>query len=525
MTIRASERDVLAYVRRRRKEHDRRRASDRWINIYMGLFIAFYVITGISGLVDTDWVPEPGHFIETIAWLPLILFAVVWAVVRFATWQGPVLFSAPELQWVMTAPLSRRNLVVIRLRRALTVAAVAGAAGGIAVAVAADVLIGEGSAGVFIAAVMGIAALAVMATALSWHVERTVRWSRLMDRVAPLAVALAASLGLAALAGFDTALWWSGPWGWATGPLVAASGWPVPGWLVQAGLLGVAGLGAVVLAARTAGEFDDEELWRRAEARSSAAASLFVGDLRRVRIIARRDRARGRVRGRSFGLIRVPSPLLVIPARDLLTLRRSPGLVVGAVLLMSTAFFAAAAALERPILGLGVFVALYLAGSRLLEPIRLEVDQSDAHLMLPWRWGAVLILHCVVPVVVLTVLGWVGLTVLGVGGFVEAQAIWPLLIATPFVAAALVTPAATSAARRPFPVETLIGGGEGGSLVLVISLLAGPVLAALVLNIAFGTVRGELAEGITGATFTAIGFLAAAAAGFIAWLWTRRPPE
>lgn len=231
------------------------------------------------------------------------------------------------------------------------------------------------------------------------------------------------------------------------------------------------------------------------------------------------------MRGRSYRLMRFPSPLLAIPSRDLLTLRRSPGLVVGAVILVASAFAAAVAAIDRPILGIGVFVALYLAGSRLLEPIRLEVDQADAHLMLPWAWGAVLVLHCVVPVLVLTALGWAGLVVVGLGGFVESSVIWPLLVAAPFVAGALVTPAAISAARRPFPVETLIGGGEGGSLVLVVSLLAGPVLAALVLNIAFGSVRDELDRGITGGTLTAIGILGAATAGFIGWLWTRKAPE
>jgi Family of unknown function (DUF6297) len=522
----ATEREVLSYVRFRRKQRSRRRTSDRLLNIYMGLFVAFYVITGVSGLLDTDWVPKPGSFLDTIIWLPLVLFGVVWGVLRFATWQGPVLFSGPELQWVMSAPLNRRDLVWMRLRRALLIATVSGVVGGAIVGIFADVLLAQGSVAVFVAATLAFAALGLMATALSWHVERSARWSTLVNRVVPLVLVVAALLAWAAANGRDTALWWSGPWGWATGPLVAVAGWSVPGWVLQATLLGVATVGALVLAVAATARFSEEELWRRADARSSAAAALFLGDVRRLKLIARRDRARGRFRGRGAQMVRLPRPWLAIASRDLLALRRSPGVVVTAAIFVAAGFVAAVAATDRPILVVVTFIALYLAGSRMLEPIRIEVDQPDAHWILPWPWGTVLVLHCIVPATVLTVLGWIGLAVVGIGGFVDSTAIWPLVLVTPFAAAALVTPAAISAARRPFPIESLISGADSsGGFYLLIWLLAGPVLAALAVNIAFGSLRKGLDQGINGSTTSAIVILAGFTAAFVAWLWTRKPPD
>ena len=115
---------------------------------------------------------------------------------------------------------------------------------------------------------------------------------------------------------------------------------------------------------------------------------------------------------------------------------------------------------------------------------------------------------------------------MGVGGFIEpAVAIWPLLVVTPFVAVAIIAAPTTSASRRPFPVETLISGAEGGSVLLLMWLLAGPVLAAVVVDIAFGLMRPSLDRGVTGSTFVAIGFLVLATLGFVGWLRTRKPPE
>lgn len=521
----AGEREVRAYIRRRRKQHDRRSTSDKLINGYMWVIGAFYIGTAVSGLIDADLTPQPGSFHDIVAWLPLGLLIVVWAVLRFATWQGPVLFPAPELQWVVSSPLSRRGLVLPKLRRALVIAAVAGSVGGVVVAVLAEVMVGGVPATVFGLSVAGMALLTVMATALSWHVERSVRWSGIAGRSTPVFLALVALVAFGAAGGHDTAVWWSGPWGWAAGPIAGEAGRSVPGWIVQLGLLALAAAVAVVSATATAERFSEEELWRRADAHSSAAAALFFGDVRTLRTVARRERTRGRIRGRTARMMRFAVPWLAISARDVLTLRRNPRLVVTAAMFTAAAFAAAVAAADQPLLAVGAFIGLYAAASRLLEPLRLEADRPGAHWMLPWSWGTVIVMHCLVPTIALAVLGWMGLAVVGGAGLIPPTAVWPLVLVAPFAAAAIVTPAAVSAARKPFPIESLISGTENTGLLLVLWLVAGPVLAAIVADIAFGAMRESFDRGVTNSTFGVIGFLGLATLGFVAWLGTRKPPD
>ncbi len=145
--------------------------------------------------------------------------------------------------------------------------------------------------------------------------------------------------------------------------------------------------------------------------------------------------------------------------------------------------------------------------------------------MLPWSWGTGLALHCIVPTITLTALGWAAIAVVGIGGFIPGSAVSPLLAIAPFAAAALVAPAATSAVRGPFPVETLISGAESSSLILVIWLVVAPVLAAIIANIAFSILRPTLEQGITAATLNAAMFLTAATLGVISWLATRKAPD
>ncbi len=281
----------------------------------------------------------------------------------------------------------------------------------------------------------------------------------------------------------------------------------------------------MIAAVRTAEQVPDEELWRRAEARSVAAAALFFGDVRMIKNVAGRTRSTSRNRGRVFGLLRVRRPWLVIAARDALSLRRNPGLAITAGVFVAAAFTAAVAAIDRPIFGVGTFIGLYAAASRLLEPVRLEADRPAAHRMLPWSWGTGLALHCIVPTITLTALGWAAIAVVGIGGFIPGSAVSPLLAIAPFAAAALVAPAATSAVRGPFPVETLISGAESSSLILVIWLVVAPVLAAIIANIAFSILRPTLEQGITAATLNAAMFLTAATLGVISWLATRKAPD
>jgi hypothetical protein len=518
-----TERQVRVFVRRQRREHDPRRLSDRLIDIYTWFLATVVAGIVISPSIKGDLVPHPTAFLDLLGWLPLVLLVAGWSVLRYATWLGPVLFTTPELQWEVSSPLDRRELVLAKMKRTSFIALGAGVVSGAVVAIGAAAMLRENAIRVSIAAVGTFTALALMTVALSWHVERSSTWNRAVGLAGPAMVAVEVLIAFALVRGLNTAVVWSGPWGWASGPVLVEAGRSVTGWVVQAGLLGVSAIVAMVAAVATADHIDEEELWQRSEARSSASAALFFGDVRAAKIVARQGRTGGRVRGRSLRMMRPSQPWLAIPARDLLTFRRNPGLLGVAGSFVAAAMIAGINAPARPILTAGVFVGIYAGASRLLEPLRLEKDRPDAHRTLPWSWGTVLTMHCIVPTLILTVLVWVGLIGVRVGKLVAPAAMWQLFVLTPFVAGAFVLPAAISASRRAFPMEMLVSGAEQGALTLVTWLLTGPTLALIAVGVAVGPLLPHIDQGVTAATFKAIVFLAVAALVFGGWLSTRKP--
>jgi hypothetical protein len=523
--VSAPARDVMASVRSRRRAHDPRGIADRLTDAYMALFVAAYVGATAFWLLDAELPSQPLRLDDVLVWLPVVLMALMWGVIHHATWQGPVLFSGPDMQWVLSSPLSHRSLVRMRLRRTLIIGAIIGAVGGLAVAIATAAMSDGSLLAACAVAIPSVGAVGVLAVAISWHVERSVRWSVVATRATPLVLVFGGMLAVAVGTGREVPVLWSGPWGWATAPILAVSGASAPGWVIGACLLVLATAAFLALAFWLADRFSEEELWRRAEARSAAAAALFFGDVRTMRGVARRSRTRGSIRGRDARLARLGPPWLAIVSRDLLALRRNPGRLVSAVVLTAGAFVAAVAAAHRPILAIAAFLGLYLAASRLLETIRVEVEQPDAHLLLPWPWGTMLAMHCVLPIAVLTLLGWTGLTVVGLGGFVDPGLVIALGFVTPFGAAAMVTAGAVSAARKPFPMDMMISGADSGALLMLLWLVTGPVLAAIVVSFAFGAMRGGADQGLAGSTMWAVAILLGGAAGFTAWLTSRKPPN
>ncbi len=515
--------EVLASVRYRRRQHASKTTVDRLTDAYLAAFLGLYAASAIAWLFDVDLSGTSFSFHETLAWLPVALFLATWGVVRYGTWQGPVVFSGPEMQWVVTAPLDRRHLVRGRFRRALVVAAIAGVIGGMGVTLIAATMTDVGRVDVFISGSASLVAVALSAVSLSWHVERSARWSTIVNRITPIMLGVAAVLAVGVATGHELAVTWSGPWGWASASSIAATGGDLSGLWIQSLLLGIVAAVMVFSAVVTSDHISDEELWRRAEARSTAAAAMFFGDVRTLRRISRRNRARGHVRGRDWQVMRPARPWLVVTSWDILTLRREPSRLVTAVILTAGGFVAAVAATGRSILAIVAFLLLYAAGSRLVEPIRIEVGQPNAHRMLPWRWGTVLVLHCIVPAVVMTALGWLGLAVVGIGGFVDGVAFGELSFVVPFAAGALVLPAAVAASRQPFPVGTIVSGGDAGPVLALLWLLVGPALAAIVVSISFGGLQRGLAGSPSG-FFSAIVVLGGATAGFAMWLISRKDP-
>lgn len=521
---RSAVRTVLGAVRGRRRAHATKATVDKLTDIYLGAFLGIYAISAVAWLFDVDLSGSSFSFRDTLAWLPVVVFLAMWGVVRFGTWQGPVVFSSAEMQWILSAPLSRRRLVLGRLRRAFVVAVAVGVLGGLLITLIAATMTDVGRVGVFLGASVSLIGVALISVSVSWHVERSARWSAVVVISTPLVLGLAALLALGVATGHEAIVTWSGPWGWASASSIVASGGELGGLWIQSLLLAMLAVVTVVSAVATSDRASDEELWRRAEVRSSAAAAMFFGDMRTLSMVARRSKSRGHVRGRELRLVRPIRPWLVVVSWDVLTLRREPSRLVSASILAAGGFAAAVAATGRSILAIVAFLFLYAAGSRLVEPIRVEVGQPNAHRMLPWRWGTVLGLHCITPVAILTILGWVGLAVVALGGFVDGVRLGELAFVVPFAATALVLPAVISSARQPFPVGTIVGGSDAGPLLALVWLLVGPALAAVAVSLSFGGLQSGM-DGDPGGFLSAMLLLGGASAVFTAWIVSRRNPS
>ena len=216
------------------------------------------------------------------------------------------------------------------------------------------------------AALLGPMALGVLAAALGWLVESSPATARAVLRASPvvLAVAAVAWLGGATAATVDP---WSGPWGWAVGPLVAAAGGHEPGWPVQAVLLAVIVLAAVLAAWLRAGRITTEELERRAGTRAGLGASLLMGDPRGVALM-RHEVVRGLFGVRRLRLRHPGHRWLAVPWRDALSLLRAPGRVGWALVLCGGSALTVAVAPGRRLLAAGAVVVAYLGAAQLIEP-------------------------------------------------------------------------------------------------------------------------------------------------------------
>jgi hypothetical protein len=172
-------------------------------------------------------------------------------------------------------------------------------------------------------------------------------------------------------------------------------------------------------------------------------------------------------------------------------------------------------------------VAGYAAATRLVEPLRLEVDQPDAHHVLPWRWGDLLLLHCAVPFLSLTALGVLAVTAASVAGLLPPTAAWSALALCPLVSATFASSAAIAGQRGPFPIELLLLGGDVGAVVLLVWLVTGPILAAVALILPVSIVHRAADDGslVAEATGAAAAVLVVALLAAVAYLLSRRQPE
>ena len=415
-------------------------------------------------------------------WGPAVALVAVVAVARWGTWQGPVVFAAPDVPFLLGAPIARRALAMRPLARGLCAGA------GVAAVVAGVALVGLAGEGRGIAAgraaglVAGVALLGVLGVAGAGRVQCSGRWARAIGIALPASLALGAVLVAVARTGTTgrRIVMWSGPWGWALQPVSAGTAAS----LLALGLLAAVTAGAIATAARGFGPCPTERHAVRAEARSGARASAWGLDARTARLSLRR--AAGPARRRVTRSLRAPRhPELAIPWRDATSALRAPQRTLGSAALAAAAAAVAIAAADRPAAEAVAALGSYVAASTLLEPLRVEIDRPSASRVLLRRpFGRILLGHIAVPIAVMAVgaaVAAIGLTVAGAlparGGALAAVAI--------AVVPMIVLCAGLSARRGGrVPVSVLAMGSAGdpsGGGIVVAWLLAWPA-AAMVLG-------------------------------------------
>jgi hypothetical protein len=176
---------------------------------------------------------------------------------------------------------------------------------------------------------------------------------------------------------------------------------------------------------------------------------------------------------------------LAVPWRDALSLLRAPGRVGWALVLCGGGVLTVAAAPDHRLLAAGAVVVAYLGAAQLVEPVRGEADQPDASRQLPWRWGDLILLHTVPPILTLTVAGLALSITATLFGLLPGAALGMALAACLPVAAALAWSAAIAGQRGrlgPDQLVTASAMGElGGPMYLARWFATGPLVALVVL--------------------------------------------
>jgi hypothetical protein len=478
---------ILAFLRRCRVRHRRPDyRSDRLIAAYTAAIYGSIVGATVFQTLRTSSA-TPDETAAALAgltrWGPAAVILGLTAVLRWATWHGPVVFTPPDVHWLFGAPLSHAALLRGRLRRALVLGALLSGFLGLVLFILIKPDLDVAVVPLLATAMGGAAALGLLAVALGWLVECSVERAQTMLRLSPLSILLAAGAtwlgghGTAGIIGF-----WSGPWGWAVGPVVAAGGGRVPGWQLQLGLLLLAVLVSVVLAWRNTAGVPTEELARRAGLHTGLVANLYFVDLRGVSL-QRREAEQALLGLRAVRVRRPRIRWLALPWRDAVSLLRAPASIGWALILLGGGVLAVAASPDKQAFAIGAILASYFAAAQLVEPVRVEADQPGAHYLLPWRWGEVVLHHTALPTLVLAVIAAVVVALAWLVGLLPAAVAWRALASCPIVAAVLVLTAAAVGQRGRFPIELLLLGGEFGGLFLLLWLITGPLLTGLILVI------------------------------------------
>ncbi|XAY05811.1 hypothetical protein DSM112329_02671 [Paraconexibacter sp. AEG42_29] len=436
-----------------------------------GLFDAVH--SALAEVMSTD---------GTATWGPAVVLLGVVVTARWGAYQGPVVFAVADVAHLLGAPLSRRGLAARRLGLALAVGALVGLALG-AVAVVGIAGHDDGiSAARGAGLIAALGAVGVIAVAAAWCVQASARVERVLG---PLTwVVLVVGAGAGALGRTNDAVrdveLWSGPWGWAVTPVHSAQ------WPIGLALVVVTAAAAAAAVLRRCGNAPTERHLRRAEARAGAAASLAGFDARSTRralrdVAARKPpRATGRLHFAGRGRLE-----LLIAWRGATALRRTPARAAEALVVAGGAVALLLTASDRATAGLIGGLLLYVAATRVLEPLREEIDMPGrARLLMPFPWGRILVGHVVLPLVLLLVAAGLAVAIcVGTGSALPdagALAVVAVLGVVPATLAAALS--ARRGGRLPVSVLSMATGsdmGGSGGFVIVGWLLMWPLVAVI----------------------------------------------
>jgi len=289
---------VRRWIGRTQSSHRERGATAG--NIYFAvLFVA--VVGGMlhRQVAAVFWPHAPNASRLAGGALALVLFGLLYLALRRF---GPLALSRPAASWLLTAPVSRRRLLVPSLRLAAIVAAITGLLFGLAVVGHAAPRTLDGQVVALLgggAAVLGVALLLVALAAQAGG-----RWGDALDAVVSLLLA-------AGLAGLVTAATRDDP--------VAAGGWPGAGTLVP--LVGAVALVVAfffALAARGLARTPNDRILEAAKTAGTLFDSAFGMEPSFLTdMIERRYWARRRLRS-----VRWPARVPVLVGQDLLLVAR-----------------------------------------------------------------------------------------------------------------------------------------------------------------------------------------------------------
>ncbi len=441
-----------------------------------------------------------------VFWGASAVALVMLVALRYCTLQGFVSYSEADCLFLLSAPVSREDLIRPRLRRITVAVAIVGAIAGLLAGVASGGL--AAGAGRLLEGTVAGAALGAAIVAAGWHVQRLPRLSTWVMRLTLPALGLVALLVVADRYGgaAHLAALWSGPWGWGLLPL-GASGW-ASGVVGMALLCVLAGVGWLSVRG-TAGKASLESFLSRAQTRSQVTAAAYALDARTIIVASRQpwsQRWRARLR------FRPPRrPLLAVPWHGSLVLLRSPLRLAWAVTLAAAAPLLLGAQPGRTGASWAAAVALYLSATSLAEPLRLEVDQTAAStILLPWSLGKTLCLHCVAPVAVVLGTGLVATLIGWAAGLVDGAAVPAIVIlAIPLTLVAVISAALSARRGGRLPEHLLfVGAGDttGFSAFMLVGWIFGWAIEGIVVvALTAGALRASVP--LVGAAAVALGVM------------------